>query len=236
MPQKPRIKARDAVRDIRSGMDDYQLMEKYGLSSKGLESLLGKLVGIGAITQAELDQRRAAYSDAVDVRPIDGSDMITDIRSGMSDSELMEKYGLSSEGLAFALQTLMDTKVITPQELYGDTVLVEDVRQSPRKYLAVPVVVCESDNHENRGEVSDICEDGVGIGTVGIEAKAGERRIFEILAEDFIGAERITFEAECRWVKKDEDSGEWSAGFSITKISEECQEDLERLIESLPFL
>jgi hypothetical protein len=31
MPIKPKIKAGDAVRDIRSGMSDPQLMEKYGI-------------------------------------------------------------------------------------------------------------------------------------------------------------------------------------------------------------
>ncbi len=64
-------------------------MEKYGLSAKGLQSLFLKLIDIKALTQAEIDQRSTAYQKAVTVQPIDGNDLIEDIRSGMTDSELM---------------------------------------------------------------------------------------------------------------------------------------------------
>ena len=229
MPPRPNIRSADAVRDLRSGMTDAQLMEKYRLSAKGLESLLEKLVEIKAITREEIDRRGAGA-----VSPIDGADMIADIRSGMSDFELMEKYGLSSDGLRFALQTLVDTKVITVKELYGDTVSVEPAPETTRKYLAVALDIFDSERPEIRGEVTDISETGVGI--IGIEGKVGERRAFSIPAEAFIGVDWIVFESRCRWAEKDKTSGQWSAGFEITGISEKCLGDLRRLIESLPFL
>jgi uncharacterized protein (DUF433 family) len=112
MTPKPRIKARDAVRDIRSGMTESGLMEKYGLSARGLQSLFLKLLEAKAITQTEMNQRRVIYHDKTFVQQIDARDIVKDIRSGMTDSELMKKYDLSSEGLRFALQTLTDTEVI----------------------------------------------------------------------------------------------------------------------------
>ncbi|MCL4553002.1 MAG: hypothetical protein M1305_05560, partial [Candidatus Marsarchaeota archaeon] len=57
-----------------------------------------------------------------------------------------------------------------------------------------------------------------------------------ISVEDFIEADSILFEAQCRWAEKERDTGEWLAGFEITKISEKCLNDLRRLIQSLPFL
>ena len=137
MEPKPRIKARDAVRDIRSGMTDTGLMEKYGLSAKGLQSVFLKLLEAKAITHAEMNQRRAIYHDKTLVQQIDARDIVKDIRSGMTDSELMKKYDLSSEGLRFALQTLTDTEVIALEELYAtassahDTVFVESCENCP---------------------------------------------------------------------------------------------------------
>jgi len=56
--QKPTISAKDALKDIRSGMDDDALKKKYGLNAMGLESLFTKLMKAGLITLVELDERR----------------------------------------------------------------------------------------------------------------------------------------------------------------------------------
>ena len=39
---KPKISAREVVQDIKSGMTDPELMQKYSLTPKGLESLFSK--------------------------------------------------------------------------------------------------------------------------------------------------------------------------------------------------
>jgi hypothetical protein len=44
MTTKRTIKAKDIVNDIRSGLTNLQLMEKYNLSSKGLQSIFTKLI------------------------------------------------------------------------------------------------------------------------------------------------------------------------------------------------
>jgi hypothetical protein len=56
MPKR-KIDAREALKDIRQGMTDEELMEKYSLSAQGLQSLFHKLVEAGLITQYELDDR-----------------------------------------------------------------------------------------------------------------------------------------------------------------------------------
>jgi CheY-like chemotaxis protein len=54
---KPVIDAKEAIEAIRSGMSDHDLMEKFNVSAKGVQSLLRKLVAAGVVTQAELDKR-----------------------------------------------------------------------------------------------------------------------------------------------------------------------------------
>lgn len=64
--RKPVIDALDAVRNIRAGVDDAALMKRYNISFQGLQSLFGKLIGSGAITQAEIDERkRRGVEDSV---------------------------------------------------------------------------------------------------------------------------------------------------------------------------
>jgi hypothetical protein len=54
---KRRIKAKPFVRDLRKGMSDRELMEKYILSESQLHNLLRKLVDAGAIDEMELFMR-----------------------------------------------------------------------------------------------------------------------------------------------------------------------------------
>jgi uncharacterized protein (DUF433 family) len=88
--EKTIIDAREVLQDIRSGIDDSALMEKYRLSAKGLQSLFDKLSNAGLIKQ------------------ISPKTMIRDIRSGMSHDELMQKHKLSSGGLDRVLKDLQD--------------------------------------------------------------------------------------------------------------------------------
>jgi len=239
MTPKPRIKAGDAVRDIRSGMTDSRLMEKYGLSAKGLQSLFLKLLEAKAITDAEMNQRRAIYHDTTVIQQIDAGDIVKDIRWGMTDSELMKKYDLSSEGLRLVLQTLTDTQVIAVEELYAtypsahDTVFVENMREFPRRHLAMAVDIYEWKHAEIKGILSTVTEKEIAI--TGMAARIGETKTFVMPTGDFIEADPVLLEARCQWVEKDKNSGEWIAGFEITKISSKCLDDLRRLIQSLPF-
>jgi hypothetical protein len=240
MPTKPKIKAADAVRDLRSGMTDPDLMEKYGLSAKGLQSLVQKLIDARALTYAEIHLRRAGYQDTVVIQRMDEDDFIEDVRSGMPDSELMKKYTLSSDGLRRILQTLLDAKAISAEDLYGtspsvhDTVFIENMRELPRHHLALAVDIYELQHPEISGTLSNLTQKGLAV--AGIAAKTGETRTFMIPVEGFIEAEPVLFDARCQWAEKDKDTGEWHSGFEITRISEGCLEDLQRLIESLPFL
>ena len=76
-----KVDAKNVLTDIRSGMTDAGLMEKYGLSDKGLKSLFQKLGELGLMHQ------------------LDGREVLKDLKSGMTDAELMSKYRLSEKAL-----------------------------------------------------------------------------------------------------------------------------------------
>ena len=239
MSQKRTIKTSDIVNDIRACMSDTGLMEKYDLSAKGLQSIFAKLISIKAITQNEVDSRPAAYSDTVVIREIKASELVQEIRAGMSDFDLLEKYGLSAKGLEKAFRMLVEAGAVNAEELRDrpqsgyDTVFIESLREIPRYYLALTVEIYERTRPEIKGKLRDITEQGVGI--TGIEARAGEVKSFVIPAEKFIDVDRIVFEAECIWTKREEPNGQFSSGFRIARISEQCLNDLRALIRSVAF-
>lgn len=126
---KREISISEAVKDIRSGMDDAALMLKYQLAARGLQSLLNKLVSIGQITQEELDVRMPGFTGEAVITSgvrrrgsrtpptVKARDAVWDIRYGMSDSELMEKYKLTAHGLQDLFDQLLKAGVIKQYEL-----------------------------------------------------------------------------------------------------------------------
>jgi hypothetical protein len=88
---KPRVSAKEAVRDIRSGMSDAGLMEKYGLSARGLESLFKKLLKAGVVKRADL-VRQENLVDSVTLEGLEddfGRDEI--IRQARTELEKLKK-------------------------------------------------------------------------------------------------------------------------------------------------
>jgi rubrerythrin len=130
---KPIIDAKEARDNVRSGMSAGALMAKFNLSPKGLESLLNKLVAIGALTKDELVRllpafmKSAIISAEVNSAAIRASSHVgkevnaykaaKDIRSGMNNSYLMKKYGLSPKGLENLFEQLVGAALILPSEL-----------------------------------------------------------------------------------------------------------------------
>jgi hypothetical protein len=64
---KPEIYAREILNDIRSGMDDGNLMQKYKITGKGLDSVFRKLLAAGLVSQRELNARKIGRLETVDL-------------------------------------------------------------------------------------------------------------------------------------------------------------------------
>ena len=64
-PEKKQISAKDIVRDITSGLSDTQLMDKYKLTARGLQSVFQKILQANILTPSEIYGRLATYSETV---------------------------------------------------------------------------------------------------------------------------------------------------------------------------
>jgi hypothetical protein len=125
MGEKPKIAVGGVLREIRSGTDDSALMQKYHLSAKGLQSLFQKLVEKGLITATEIEQRTPASGSSLGQPSkqsdkkgalINPADAVRDIRSGMHDFDLMEKYRLSAKGLQSLFEHLVKAGLMEQAE------------------------------------------------------------------------------------------------------------------------
>jgi hypothetical protein len=158
---KRRINAKKAVADIRAGMEDAALMNKYNLKPAGLQSLFDKLIVGGFIDLAEMERRLTGFLGTVaisesDLAPQDGNGLksITlpdrkspprihaqqaarDIRLGVSDFALMEKYGLSSKGLQSLFDKLVSAGLITKEDVDNRGIGIDDTVDLTEEMLSL---------------------------------------------------------------------------------------------------
>ena len=133
------------VIDLRSRMRPSELMEKYQLSAEGLEKVFKRLLEAKAISPDELETFRSSRDeqrtielrgDSLGKKTIKAKDLLADIRAGMDDAGLMQKYGLSSRGILKALNRLIWEGLMSPSELAE--------RRSLAKTVYMPVFECRS--------------------------------------------------------------------------------------------
>ncbi len=166
-------------------------------------------------------------------RTIRAKDIANDIRSGMSDQELMGKYSLSVKGLESIFKKLEESGTLKRSELYGrlpsfdDTVNLDSARKLPRNYFALTLVIYEEENPVNRGEIFDASEKGVGV--QGMESTQGKTQNLVIDGRDVGDLGAISFRAVCRWSRRD-DKGICLSGFEIVTISDSDMAKLKELI------
>ena len=174
--------------------------------------------------------------NAMSLKPtIKVGDIVRDIRSGMTDAELMGKYKLSSAGLQSIFGKLVDGKIMRKSELFSrsllhaDTVTLADLRKLPRSQLVEWICIKDTAYRGTEYDVQDITEQGLQIAD--IKAEVDEIRSFLIPAEELEGVGSIEFDGRCRWSKRDKDNGRYAAGFEITNISDEGLTELRKLID-----
>ena len=170
---------------------------------------------------------------------IKAGDLVRDIRSGLTEAQIMEKYKLSHVGIRSAFNKLVEAGVMAAGEIYGrseglaDTVAIEQVRGESREYIEVILQIHEIGCPQVKGAVRDISERGVGVR--GIAAKPDDKKTFLLNSDRFFSIGPLVFEAVCKWSKKDEESGECVAGFEITKINDRTLLELRELLRLISF-
>lgn len=218
------IRAKEVLEDIRSGMSYAALMEKYRISSRGVNDLFRQLATSGLL----------GYSPVI---KISMNEIAADIRQGMSFSQLMQKYNLPPHGLQDVLDQLVEAKVVGLEELNGalrlryQSVIPENIRILPRHclYFEVPIYVAGSP--EFRGTIRDVTEKGVGL--AGIEAKIDQTSTMIILGDELGQIEPFELEARCRWFQGEGRLNK--SGYEITRIASKDLRELRRLIRLANF-
>ncbi len=222
------IKPKQAVADIRAGLDDQALMEKYKLSEKGLQNLFDELAYLGFITQAEHREVKPPK------RKISAAEFVDDVRGGMPQGSIMEKYMLSSKGLESAYRKLVEVGILKPDEIPQSLdrekdEAVDELREEVRCFLDFELPVIDVGAVDTQGRVRDITVKGLGV--IGIPAEVNELKTLMVYHEKFALIKPFLIEATCRWVKRESENGHYIAGFEITNTSEKDLQQLRKLVK-----
>jgi hypothetical protein len=163
--------------------------------------------------------------------------IVKDIRSDLTDFELMRKHNLSPEELRSILEELCKTGTLTKSSVYLRPIFYDDTmdpkanRRPPRQILTRLLSIYEAENPQNKGWLIDISETGFGVS--GIDVEAGQTLDLKILPEDFSRAENISVTAECIWTRNLHPEAQPISGFKITNIADKDREELLKLIRML---
>jgi hypothetical protein len=218
---------------MRLGVDHATLKGKYNLSEEGLQDLYKQLAEAGFLEWTGQDFIVAAR------RRIDARELVADIRSGVTDVELMEKYKLSSRGLQRVFTKLVDCGAVMVDDIsgrsisYDDSVALKKGRGSIRALPILSIEIHEKNNPQIMGRIRDLSE--VGVGVRGLEAEVGELKSLQIVPDEFLEVEPFSFEAKCRWSRMRDQGKNCYAGFRITDISEGSFIQLQELLQLMTY-
>ena len=169
-------------------------------------------------------------------RQIPARPVVADIRAGMTNAQLMKRYRISSGMLEKIFKKLQDTNMITARDLDGRTLsrqqgLVHDsVPQEPICYTIMRLPITDLDNLDADCYVKALTEKGIHI--VNLSTNVGEKKNFLVPASEFADVQPFSFEAECRWARAQTDTERQTAGFEITRISDEGLQQLREFMQS----
>lgn len=172
-------------------------------------------------------------------RKIKAVEIVSDIRLGMTNPQLMDKYKVSEANLSHIFKMLIDTHSIEQgglEQLLSPPPAKLDVsdRSAMRgNYMFIRLPIHDMKNPLNKGIVADISETNLKIS--GISVKVGDTMEFFVHTDYFADISPFAFEAQCQWASKSEDSKLFS-GFDITSISKEGLDEIRRIVRSLTVL
>ncbi len=165
-------------------------------------------------------------------RNIKAGDIAHDIRSRMTDAELMEKYKLTARGLQSLFRKVVAAGVLSPEEVfnriptYEDSIEIEDRRFAPRAPLTLPLTIRETGRADQRGSVADITHGG--FKATRVEADVGDLKHFSITVDGLIESPSIELTARCRWFNPEDRHGLPIAGFEVVEV---LSGDFDALVE-----
>lgn len=166
---------------------------------------------------------------------IAAQDIVRDFRKGVSHSEIMKTYGLSERAFSWVCSELVKMGLL-PHEVVPEKVASGETdsnamhsRSTDRYELTYQLPVYSTTEPKIVGAVEDISEQGIRV--TGIRAKVGQKATLVIPKDEFGEFATLSFEANCRWVRKGVD-GKPVLGFEIDHISIRDLEELRFLMKA----
>lgn len=154
----------------------------------------------------------------------DENALIDDVRQGLTDSEIMQKYHMAAAEYREKILLLSRERVLRYSDIYWRPILYDynvsgdDRRSLPRYPLKLLLPVEEKGSLEaTPGFLIDINEKGGCL--QGIQAELGSKIALVIYPEGLIPADSITLEGIVQWVD-DSEGASVVAGFEIANIAE----------------
>jgi hypothetical protein len=169
-------------------------------------------------------------------RTIKARVIVSDIRSGMTVTQLMEKYQVSLVKLHYIFRILshahaIDRKELEPLVSIPDERLdIGKTRRTHRHCVFVRLPIYDLDNLLQEGTVVDISEEGLQVS--GFPFRAGDVRELLLQADHFADVYPFVMEAQYQWAFESP-GGQITAGFKITSISEASREELRKVSRML---
>jgi hypothetical protein len=154
--------------------------------------------------------------------------IIEDIRAGLGDVPIMEKYQISPGDLLRIKNQLHPGRQNSGRTVTPAT--SKQRRSLSRDELLRPIIIYDAHDPRIKGMIGDISMKGLQV--EGITVRTGEIRTLMIRSEPYNVHGTLLFEVECRWSTTDE-SGNCVAGFRIRRISQEGVKELRKLLASL---
>lgn len=157
-----------------------------------------------------------------------------DVRSEMTDSSLMAKYGLSSEELEEVFKTLLETEVLSRADfeawtIFGNQTVPLDIRLFRRRMSEDGLEVFRKDSLETSGTIINISQSGVGIR--GMRAVPDEIVTLVVPNLEFRELGTIVLETRCRWMRNEGEERNSVGGFYIITVAEGKWSRLLELVE-----
>jgi hypothetical protein len=172
-------------------------------------------------------------------RPVNTKEIIEDIRSGLGDIPIMEKYQLSPSEYLRVLDKLVAVRAITETTTRErkralrsrQGAEISSKRRLQRNYALFTIAIHDADDLTIAGSLNDITEKGLQIS--GIPTPIGVVRTFLVRSDIFTVFPPLMLTAVCKWTDSGDRRGDVVAGFEITGISQHDMQGLHRLIEEL---
>jgi len=168
-------------------------------------------------------------------RKIPANEFADDIRSGMSNDALMQKYRLSIEGLASVFKKLLEANILDKSELNrrmaagDDTADLDQMRNLARCYPIVNIPVIDLADRRGQGYLRDLTEKGLQV--AGIRARVNEMKNLLIKADAVSDLLPFTLEACCKWCQEQDAEGVPVSGFEIKSLSRSDRVMLRKTLE-----